>query len=112
MPFPFQVNDLLNFLTQSIQPCTNVAIVMEDSIRSSRVNYAYIASNQNKFVLPNLPIAVNLSKCEKSLCSLYKGKKAPHGSFYEDEWFLNFGVSAHFTLFESNFVNMTLDNYD
>jgi len=42
---------------------------------SSRVNYAYIASNQNKFILSNLPITVNLSKCEKVLCFLYKSKK-------------------------------------
>jgi len=33
----------------------------------------------------DLPIAVNLSKCEKTLCSLYKNKKAHHGSFCEDE---------------------------
>jgi len=44
----------------------------------------------------------------KFLC---KGKKTPHDSFYEDEWFLDFGSSAHFTLFESDFVNITLDNY-
>ena len=60
-----------------------------------------MASNQNKFVLPNLPIIVNLSKC----------KKAPHGSFYEDEWFLDSGTSTHFTLFEFDFVNMILGNY-
>jgi len=42
---------------------------------------------------------------------LCKGKKAPHGSFYEDEWFLDSGASTHFTLFEFDFVNMTLDNY-
>ena len=83
--FPFQVNDSLNFLTQSIQPCTDIAIVIEGSIGSSRVNCAYIAFNQNKFVLPNLPITVNLSKCKKVLCFLYKGKKASHSSFYEDK---------------------------
>jgi len=44
-----------------------------------------MTSSQNKFVLPNSSIAVNLSKCEKILCSLYKSKKASHGSFYEDE---------------------------
>jgi len=111
VPFPFQVNDSLNFLTQSIQSCTNVAIVIEDSIRSSRVNYACMASSQNRFVLPDSPITVNLSKYKKALCSLYKGKKALHGSFYEDKWFLNSGASAHFTSFESDFVNMTLGNY-
>ena len=84
---------------------------MEDSIRSNKVNYACIASSQNRFVLPNSSIVVNLSKYEKALCSLYKGKKVPHSSFYEDEWFLNFGTSAHLTLFESDFVNITLGNY-
>ena len=101
MPFPFQVDDSLNSLTQSIQPCTNVAIVIEDFIGSSRVNCVYMAFNKNKSVLPDLSIIVNLSKCEK----------APHSSFYEDEWFLDSDVSTHFTLFESDFVNMTLGNY-
>jgi len=111
MFFPFQVDNLLNFLTQFIQSCTNVSIVMEDLIRSSRVNYACMASIQNRFVLLNLPITVNLSKYEKALCSLCKGKKALHDSFYKDEWFLDSGASTHFTPFESDFVNMTLGNY-
>jgi len=70
-----------------------------------------MALSQNRFVLPDLPITINLSKYEKTLCSLCKGKKASHSSFYEDKWFLNSSVSAHFTSFESNFVNMTLSNY-
>jgi len=45
MSFPFQVDDLLNFLTQSIQLCANIAVVMEDSIGSSRVNYICMASS-------------------------------------------------------------------
>ena len=84
---------------------------MKDSIRSSRVNYACIASSQNVFVLPDPPIAVNLSKYEKVLYSLCKGKIAPHGSFYEDEWFLDSGASTDSTPFKSNFINMTLGNY-
>ena len=32
-------------------------------------------------------------------------------NFYEDEWFLDSGASTYFTLFESDFVNMTLGNY-
>jgi len=40
-----------------------------------------------------------------------KSKKAPHGSFYEDEWFLDSGTSAHFTPFGSDFVDVTLNNY-
>ena len=70
-----------------------------------------MASSQNGFLLPDSSIAVNFSKCEKTLYSLYKGEKAPHGSFYKDEWFLDFGVSTHFTPFESDFVNITLGNY-
>ena len=85
VPFPFQVDDSLNSLTQSIQPCTNVSIVIKIFIESSKVDYAYIASSQNGFVLPDSTIAVNLSKCTKALCFLCKGKKASHGSFYEDE---------------------------
>jgi len=111
VPFFFQVNNSLNFLTQSIQPYTNIAIVMEDFIGSSRVNYTCMASSKNRFVLPNLSIAINLSKCEKILCSLYKGKKSSYGSFYKDKWFLDSGISTHFTPFKSDFVNMTLDNY-
>ena len=69
MPFPFQVDNLLNSLTQSIQPCTNITIVIKDSIELSRVNYVCMASSQNRFVLPDSPIVVNLSKCEKILLS-------------------------------------------
>jgi len=84
---------------------------MEDFIGSSRVNYACMASSQNGFVLPDSSIAVNLSKCEKVLCSLCKGKKTPYGSFYKNEWILDSSASTHFTPFKSNFVNMTLGNY-
>ena len=109
--FSFQVNNSLNPLTQSIQFYTNIDIEIEDFIELNRVNYAYMASNQSKFVLPNLPIIVNLSKYKKALCFLCKSRKAPHGSFYEDEWFLYSCASTHFTLFESNFVDITLGNY-
>ena len=84
MPFPFQVNNLLNSLTQPIQPCTNVDVVIKDSIGSSRVNYVCMALSQNEFILPDSSIAVNLSKCEKTLCSLCMDKKASHDSFYEN----------------------------
>ena len=43
----------------------------------------------NKFVLSNLPIIINLSKCEKALYFLCKDKKVSHGSFYTDKWFLD-----------------------
>jgi len=84
---------------------------IEDFIALKEINYTFMASSQNRFVLLDSSIAVNLSKCEKTLCSLYKSKKASHGSFYEDKWFLNSGASTHFTSFESNFVNITLSNY-
>ena len=42
---------------------------------------------------------------------MYKGKKASYGSFYKDEWFLDSDTFTHFTLFESDFINMTLSNY-
>ena len=42
---------------------------------------------------------------------LYKGKKVPHGSFYENEWFLNSNVSIHFIPFEFDFVDITLGYY-
>ena len=70
-----------------------------------------MAPSQNKFVLPDSPITVNFSKCEKTLCFLYKNKKVPYNSFYKDKWFLNFDIFAYFTSFESDFVNMTLGNY-
>jgi len=50
--------------------------VIENFVFSKGINYTYIASSQNKFVLSNLPIAVSFSKCEKTLCFLYKNKKA------------------------------------
>ena len=90
----------------------NVITTIKNFVISNKINYACIASSQNKFVLPDLLIAVNLSKCEKALCFLYKDIKAPHSSFYKDKWFLNSGVSIYFTLFESDFVDMTSDNYD
>ena len=43
-----------------------------------------MASNQNKFVLPNLSITVNLFKCEKVLCFSCKGKKVSYSNFYEN----------------------------
>jgi len=48
-----------------------------------------MASSQNKFTLPNLPIAVNLSKYKKKYYVHYaRVKKVPHNSFYKDKWFL------------------------
>ena len=47
---------------------------------------------------------MDLSKCEKVLYFLCKGKKAPYSSFYEDKQFLDSSISAYFTLFESDFL--------
>jgi len=94
VPLFLQVDSSLNFLTQSIQLYTNVVIAIKDFIGSSRVNYTCMVSSQSKFVLPGLPTAVNLSKYIKALYFLCKGKKVSHSSFYEDEWFLDSGVSA------------------
>jgi len=118
-----QIDNSLNSLTQFTQFMQNVLIynsaifyanvvaVMENFVISKEINYAYMVLSQNKFILSNSSIAVNISKCEKTLYFLYKSKKAPYSSFYENEWFLDSGTSAHFTPFESNFVDMTLDNY-
>ena len=55
--------------------------------------------------------SLNLFIYEKALCFLYKSKKAPYCSFYKDKWFLNSGTFTYFTLFESGFVNVTLDGW-
>jgi len=84
---------------------------MENFIIPSKVNYICIASSQSKFVLFDLLIIVNSSKYEKTLCFLFKSKKASHSSFYEDEWFLDSSTFTYFILFESDFVDITLGNY-
>jgi len=62
-------------------------------------------------VLPASPIAENLQRYDRALCTTCKEKEAPYGHSYNDEWFLDFGASAHFTPFESDFVSMTQGNY-
>jgi len=58
-------------------------------------------------VLPVLPIAENLQRCDRVLCTICKGKEALYGHSYNDEWFLDFGTFTHFTPFGSDFVSMT-----
>jgi len=70
-----------------------------------------MARCDNKFVLPASPIAENLQRCDRVLCTTCKGKEAPYDHSYSDEWFLDSGASAHFTPFESDFVSMTQGNY-
>ena len=62
-------------------------------------------------MLPASPIAENLQRCDKALCTIYKGKEVPYGCFYNNEWFLDSGASVYFTPFESDFVSMTQGNY-
>jgi len=62
-------------------------------------------------VLPTLLIAENLQRCNRALCTTCKGKEAPYGCSYNDEWFLDSGASIYFTPFESDFVSMTQGNY-
>jgi len=62
-------------------------------------------------VLPASPIAENLQRCNRALCTIYKRKEALYGCSYNDKWFLNSGASAHFTSFEFDFVSMTQGNY-
>jgi len=47
----------------------------------------------NKFVLPALPIAENLQRCNRALYTICKGKEVPYSCSYNDEWFLDSGVS-------------------
>ena len=70
-----------------------------------------MAQCDNKFVLPALPIAKNLQRYDRALCTTCKGKEVPYGRSYNDKWFLDSGASAHFTPFESDFVSMTQGNY-
>ena len=50
---------------------------IKDFVVLNKINYTCIALSQNKFVLSDLPITINLSKCEKTLYFLYKSKKVP-----------------------------------
>jgi len=71
----------------------------------------YMAQCDDKFVLPASPIAENLQRCDRALCTTCKGKEVLYSCSYNDEWFLNSGAFAHFTPFESDFVSMTQGNY-
>jgi len=79
-----QIDYSLNFLTQftqSIQTVSkygnaiiyaNVMVTIEDFVISKKINYAYIALSQNKFVLPNLPITVNVKRHYTSYIKIKK----------------------------------------
>jgi len=96
-------------LAQSLATCTNVIAATRNFVALS--NVVYIARYDNKFVLLASPIAENLQKCNRALCTICKGKEVPYGYSYNDEWFLDSGASAHFTPFESDFISMTQGNY-
>jgi len=94
---------------QSPATYANIMAATRDFVALSSV--VCMAQCDNKFVLPALPISENLQRCDKALCTTCKGKKAPYGHSYNDEWFLDSGTFAHFTPFESDFVSITQGNY-
>ena len=99
----------LTISAQSLVTCTNVIATTKNFIASSSI--VCIARYDNKFVLSASPIAENLQRCNKTLCTICKDKKVLYGYSYNDEWFLDSGASAHFTPFKSDFVSMTQGNY-
>jgi len=44
-----------------------------------------MAQCDNKFMLPTSSIAENLQRCDRALCTTYKGKEVPYGHSYNDE---------------------------
>jgi len=99
----------LTISAQSLATCANVMAITRNFIALSSV--VCMAQCDNKFVLPASPITENLQRCNRALCTTCKGKEASYGCFYNDEWFLDSGISAHFTPFESDFVSITQGNY-
>jgi len=97
-----QIDNSLNFLTQSTQSMqtvlecnnailyANTMIIMKNFIVSKKINYVYVTLSQNRFVLPSLPITMDLSEYKKVLYFLYKDKKAFYGSFIKmnSSWIL------------------------
>jgi len=107
--YPQLLNPKTTFFSELVILSTNVMAATRDFVASSSV--VCMAQCDNKFVLPASPIAKNLQRYDKALCTTCKGKEALYGHFYNDEWFLDSGASAHFTPFESDFVSMTQENY-
>ena len=99
----------LTISAQSSTACANVMAATRDFVTLSSV--VCMARCDNKFVLPALPIAENLQRCDRALCTICKGKEVPYSCSYNDEWFLDSGASVHFTSFKSDFVSMTQENY-
>jgi len=93
----------LTISVQSLATCTNVMTTTRNSVTSS--NVVYIAQCDNKFVLPVLPIAENLQRCDRALCTTCKGKEVPYDHSYNDEWFLDSSVSMSQTSFGHISIN-------
>jgi len=68
---------------QSPITCTNVMAATRDFVVLSSI--VCIARCDNKFVLPASPIAENLQRCDRALCTTCKGKEVPYGCSYNDE---------------------------
>ena len=68
----------------------NTMIIMKNFIVSKKINYVCVTLSQNRFVLPSLPITMDLSEYKKVLYFLYKDKKAFYGSFIKmnSSWIL------------------------
>jgi len=64
----------LTILAQPPATYTNVMAATRDFVILSSI--VYIAQYNNKFVLPAFPIAENLQRCDRALCTTYKGKEA------------------------------------
>ena len=58
---------------------------MKDFVVSKEINYIYMTLSQNKFILSNLSITMKFSKCEKTLCFLYKDKKHLMAAFIKNK---------------------------
>jgi len=95
----------LTISAQSSTTCANVMAATRNFVALSSI--VCMARYDNKFVLSALPIAENLQRCDRALCTIYKGKEVPYGCSYNDKWFLDSGASAYFTSFESDFVSIT-----
>ena len=80
----------LTISAQSLTTCTNVMAATRNFVASSSV--IYMTRCDNKFVLPASPIAENLQRCDRVLCTTYKGKEVPYGCSYNNEWFLDSGM--------------------
>jgi len=97
MYFSTFFHNSLTISAQCLTICTNVMAATRHFVTLSSISC--MARCERKFVLPASPIIENLCRCDKALCTTCKGKGAPYGHSYNDEWFLDSGISTHFTPF-------------